>query len=504
MTGNEPRIDYRSLFDHMIEGCQIIDPGFRYLYVNEAVARQGRHTKEELVGRTMMEMYPGIERTEMFSHLRTCMERHTPQRLENEFVFPDGNKGWFALLIEPIPEGAFIFSLDITERKLIEHDLEDAKIAARNIIDDLAQEKERAQGIAEELEKFKLAVDGVSEHIVITDPEGIILFANPAAERITGFTRAEILGKKSGSRELWGGLMDTDFYRTLWQTIKVEKKTFSGEIKNHRKSGEEYDAHTVISPILDDEGGVEFFVAIERDITKEKEVDKAKSEFVSLASHQLRTPLTSINWYSEMLLGDEVAKTARRQDEYLAKIHAGSQRMVVLVDALLDVSRIELGTLQTELKPVSVTGLLGDVIGEQKPQIDAKRITVATDFPKQVPVLETDPSRVRMIFQNLLSNGIKYTPSGGRISISVSLEDSRNVRVVFSDTGYGIPKKDQDKIFTKMFRADNIKTKGEDGTGLGLYIVKSVLTALGGSVRFESEENKGTTFYVTLPLAVRQ
>lgn len=494
-------IDYHSLFDHMIEGCQIIDQDFRYLYVNEAVVKQSRHTKEELLGRTMMEAYPGIENTEMFTHLRFCMEKHEPQQMENEFTFPNGSKGWFTVLMEPIPKGIFVLSLDITERKRVEKDLEDAKVAARNVIEDLAEEKERAQEFARELEKFKLVVAGVSEHIIITDPDGVILFVNPAAERITGFTRNEILGKKSGAKELWGGLMDKEFYRRLWQTVKVEKQSFSGEIKNHRKNGEEYYAHTTISPILDGRGEVEFFVAIERDITKEKEIDKAKSEFVSLASHQLRTPLTTINWYSEMLLGREITKSIERQEEYLEKIHVGSQRMVTLVNALLDVSRIELGTLQIELKSVDITILLREVINEQKLQIAEKKIKINTNFPEHVPVLRTDSNRVRMVLQNLLANAVKYNVPGGRINISISSDEKTEMFIAFSDTGYGIPRKDHDKIFTKMFRADNIKEKGTDGTGLGLYIVKSVLAALGGTIRFESEENKGTTFFIVFPLS---
>ena len=228
-------------------------------------------------------------------------------------------------------------------------------------------------------------------------------------------------------------------------------------------------------------------------------IDRAKSEFVSLAAHQLRTPLTTVNWYSEMLLQTAIGDDPKKRKEYLEKIHKGSERMVVLINMFLNVSRIELGTLVVELKPVHITEILLDIINEQKLQIAEKNIIISNHFSDSPPTLLTDQGLLRMVFQNLLSNAIKYTPIKGHIDISISKEGKDNLLVIFADTGYGIPKKDQDRIFTKMFRADNIKEKVIEGTGLGLYIVKEVLRNLGGSIRFISEEDMGTTFYVTLP-----
>jgi len=257
-------------------------------------------------------------------------------------------------------------------------------------------------------------------------------------------------------------------------------------------------AITATSVILDGKliGAIEVF----RDITRENEVDRAKSEFVSLASHQLRTPLATVNWYTEMLLAGDAGKVTSDQKKYLEKIYTGNKRMVELVNAFLNVSRIELGTFTIEPKLTDVIELVQSVVDEQKFQIDEKKITLFMVFEKNIPLIQVDQKLLRMVVQNLLSNAGQYTPEGGRIEVSLGLDDKRNVLLKISDTGYGIPKNQQDKIFTKLFRADNVREKDTEGTGLGLYIVKSIMEHSGGRVWFESAQDKGTTFFASLPL----
>ncbi|MEK7461966.1 MAG: HAMP domain-containing sensor histidine kinase, partial [Patescibacteria group bacterium] len=243
-------------------------------------------------------------------------------------------------------------------------------------------------------------------------------------------------------------------------------------------------------------GAVEVF----RDITKEKGIDKAKTEFVSLASHQLRTPLSTVNWYSEMLLTGDVGEISAEQKMYLEEIYKGNQRMVDLVNTLLDVSRIELGTFDGESKPTNIVGLVESVVDEQKLQVAEKKLKISCIFAVNIPLIQVDPKLLRMVIQNLLSNSIKYTPERGRIEVALLLDDKKNVIFKITDTGYGIPKNQYDKIFTKLFRADNVIGKDTEGTGLGLYIAKSIVEQSGGKLWFESEENKGSTFYASLQI----
>jgi signal transduction histidine kinase len=243
-------------------------------------------------------------------------------------------------------------------------------------------------------------------------------------------------------------------------------------------------------------GAVEVF----RDITKEKEIDKAKTEFVSLASHQLRTPLSTVSWYSEMLLAGDAGEVTPDQKKYLEEIYRGNQRMVDLVNTLLDVSRIEMGTFMVEPKPTDIVKLAKSVIDEQKLQISEKKLKFSSSFGNYIPLVRVDPKLLRMVIQNLLSNAIKYSPDGGKIEVAIFMEDKKNVLLTVADAGYGIPKNQQDRIFTKLFRADNVIGKDTEGTGLGLYIAKSIVEQAKGKISFDSIENKGTTFYVTLPI----
>jgi signal transduction histidine kinase len=251
--------------------------------------------------------------------------------------------------------------------------------------------------------------------------------------------------------------------------------------------------------------GNEFIGTVEvfHDVTKEKEVDRAKTEFVSLASHQLRTPLSAINWFAEMLLDGDAGKITNDQRHYIRQIRESNQRMVELINSLLNVSRIELGTFAVEPEPTDILRLAKSVISEEEAQIRAHNLRIIEKYDK-LPKLSVDPKLFRIILQNLISNAIKYTPGRGTVTVSITRqqggrEKEENVLIMVRDTGYGIPKNQQGKIFTKLFRADNVLLKETEGTGLGLYIVKSIVEQSGGAIWFESEEDKGTTFYVTLP-----
>lgn len=170
--------------------------------------------------------------------------------------------------------------------------------------------------LVHDLLKFKLAVENSSNHIIITDVDGKILYANKAAEAVTGYSKNEMIGQRPS---LWGNQMGQEYYKNFWHVIKNEKKTFVGEVNNKRKNGEQYIAAVSISPVLDEKGVIKFFVGIERDITKEKEIDRAKTEFVSIAAHQLRTPLAIIRWYGEMLLGGRRRRTQRQSKKFFRR-----------------------------------------------------------------------------------------------------------------------------------------------------------------------------------------
>lgn len=374
--------------------------------------------------------------------------------------------------------------------------LEDSKVAMINILDDVQFEKRKSERLSKDLEKFQLAVAGASDHIVITDTEGIILYMNKAAELITGYSIKYSVGKKAGSKELWGGNMVGDFYEKLWRTIKKEKKIFSGEVLNTRRNGEKYEAFASISPILGDDGAVRFFVGIERDITKTKQVDRAKTEFVSLASHQLRTPLTAIKWNAEIVLEEKMSEEIRG---YIQQIYQSNERMVELVNGLLNVSRIDMGTFAVDPKSVDPLEIIDSVVNELESLVVSKKLIISKKYEKKIGLLETDQKLLRIVLQNLLSNAVKYTNEKGEVFVSVK-KDGNILKFSIKDSGIGIPKNQQERIFSKLFRAENAVASVSDGTGLGLYVSKAVVEQLGGKIGFKSQENKGTTFFFNLPV----
>ena len=233
------------------------------------------------------------------------------------------------------------------------------------------------------------------------------------------------------------------------------------------------------------------------DITERKNVERAKTEFVSLASHQLRSPLSVMKWMTGALLSGDVGVLGDKQQQYVQKVSDANQRMIDLVELLLNVSRIEMGSLVPRAKDVNVVELSDKVIEELSLMAAEKKITIRKDFG-DVHSMHIDPKLLDIVFQNLLSNAIKYTPEGGEVSVSFTHEGG-SIRIIVSDTGFGIPPKDYDKVFTKLFRAENVMSHDVEGTGLGVYLVKSVVDVLGGKISFTSELNKGTTFTVVLP-----
>lgn len=241
---------------------------------------------------------------------------------------------------------------------------------------------------------------------------------------------------------------------------------------------------------------------VAQDITREVEIDRAKSEFVSLASHQLKTPLTAISWLTEALLSGDKGALTPEQRTYVENIHVTDRQMMEMVNDLLNVSRIELGTLQLRLEDIDMTSFANAVVDEQKKTAENKHVSLKLDFAADLPRIHVDKNLMKMILQNLLSNAIKYTPQNGAVIFTITRGTGMRETLYIScaDTGIGIPKDEQDKVFEKLHRAKNAQTSVPDGTGLGLYVVKTIIERIGGVITFDSVENKGTTFYVTLPV----
>jgi signal transduction histidine kinase len=229
-----------------------------------------------------------------------------------------------------------------------------------------------------------------------------------------------------------------------------------------------------------------------------KELDRQKDELLSIVSHQLATPVSSIKWYTEMLIDGDLGKLNKAQLEHLQNTQAIIGNMSDLVSMILDVSRIQLGRMHVEKQMINLNELFSEIEKVILPKTIEKRIKYVSKIQKELPLANLDKRLSRMTIENLLSNAIKYTPTGGNVIFTVTLTNNI-LRCSVVDTGIGIPKNEQSEIFGKLFRASNARSS-IDGNGFGLYIAKGAIEGQGGKIWFESEENKGTSFYIDLPL----
>ncbi len=227
-------------------------------------------------------------------------------------------------------------------------------------------------------------------------------------------------------------------------------------------------------------------------------VSMMKSEFISIVSHQLKSPLTGMKWSLDLLLGERIGEFNDKQHGYLKSTQENVSRMIRLVNDLLDVSRIESGRIKMISQKVSLGEVAESVTKELEFFAKANNITIKLKVENNIPKVLVDPMRIRMVVQNLIDNAIKYSNKKGVVGLNV-FKKNGFIYCQINDSGVGIPKKEQKKVFGKFFRSNNVIKRQTIGTGLGLYIAKAVVESSGGKIGFTSEEGKGSTFWFTLP-----
>ena len=334
---------------------------------------------------------------------------------------------------------------------------------------------------------------------IATDDQGKIYRINDIALNILGYRKNELLGKwfpKTIQAFDNDGNRIPSISRSITQAF-LTGKPVSNKTRYKTKSGALVPVSITVSPIMlkgKPIGAVEVFY----DNSLEEEVDRMKSEFISIASHQLRTPLSAINTYANMLYSGYEGELNKGQQAHMKIILSAVDRMNDLISTLLDVSKLESGALKVRLKETNVSALLDKTVDELRQFIIAKDIKLTVLYPEEQIVIQCDPLLLREIYTNLISNAIKYTPEDGKIKITLEQKEGK---IVFNvdDNGYGIPDSLQDQVFTKFFRASNIQKKDTTGTGLGLYMVKQMADVMGGRLWFKSRENKGSCFSFALP-----
>lgn len=361
--------------------------------------------------------------------------------------------------------------------------------------------RERTKELAEEKNKFQKTLESLADGAFVIDQDEKILFFNPAAENMTQFKKEEAIGNKYEKiikfiKEKNG----EENYAFIQQALYKNKTT---SMRNHTiivtKSGKRIPILSSAAPIHYKTGRKSKNIVVTfRDVSEERKIEKMKDDFISLASHQLRTPLSSIKWSLELLLKTDKKRFTNTQIDTLENSFKAAVRMNKIINMILNIARIESGNLIILPKKIDIDEFIQNIIIRLHPILKIRKQNITVNIAKNLTHIDSDPNLLDEVLSNLISNSAKYTKNNGKIEINVA---SKNKYIAFEvkDNGYGIPNNQKKKIFSKFFRADNIIRKDTDGNGLGLSITRQLVELLDGKIWFESNIKKGTSFFFTIP-----
>ncbi|MCE1198529.1 MAG: PAS domain S-box protein [Marinilabiliales bacterium] len=607
---------YRNTLDQMIEGCQIIGFDWNYLYLNRAAEIHNKRPNDELMGRKYMDMWPGIESTRVFQLIKQSLEERTSSHFENEFVFPDGSIDWFDLSIQPVPEGVFILSINITERKLQEKQLYESEFRFNNLYESgpfgmvmadadfrfkkvndafcniLGYSEEELQQlrftdvthpdeIGKDLpnvrrlinreitvyktEKRYIRKDGqiIWGSLTLTstyDNEGHFLYNLGIVEDITPRKQAEELLKNSkkllAETELIGKVggwefnidtfqqtwtdevyriheVDLDFKQDINAGINFYAPTsrpiiedavqrviglgepFDLELEIITAKGNLRKVHTIGKPDLENRRVYGFFQDITERKKAEEEIKKLNETleqrvedrtlqlrqsnqeleaFSYSVSHDLRAPLRHVIGFSEKLESRLKTMEDPEVNRLTGKIKASAAKMSLLIDELLSYSRY--GSTDLTLIPLSLDSMIDEIIREANDLIKGRNIEWNI---QPLPSVTADPTLIRLVWQNLILNAIKFTSKKEHATIEIGCQQTSQKEIVFfvKDNGAGFRMSYADKLFGVFQRLHS--TEEFEGTGIGLATVRRIINRHNGSVWAEGVENEGATLYFTLP-----
>lgn len=353
---------------------------------------------------------------------------------------------------------------------------------------------ERTAEIRSQQARTQAILDALGEGVVVTDLHGTILYLNPTAEVLTGYSAREALGRNP---RLWkSDQTPAAVYEDMWRTI-LNGETWRGEIVNRRKDGALYDASLTIAPILSGDNRLSGFVGVQHDISRLKELDRLKSEFVSNVSHELRTPLSNIKLYLGLL---ERGRPEQRA-QYVEVLKREELRLEYLIEDLLTLSRIDLVKIDMQLEPLDMDILARQLVADRQALALSKELTLAYHVqPAPLPAVLADAAMISQVLTNLMSNAMNYTPAGETITVRVEQQDAW-LTISVQDTGVGISDQDRAHLFERFYRGQAARQTGAPGTGLGLAICQEIVRRHNGKITVESALGKGSTFTVWLPVA---
>jgi len=361
----------------------------------------------------------------------------------------------------------------------------------------LRSERERSlRDVATEKSRVKTIIHCMGDGILVCDRDSCIVLANPAVSRMLEIPESRLLGNYVSQSNL-----HSELSRTIEDSLKTEDSAYtsiSQELSIGDSRGMFLRAHT--APVRNDLGEIMGSVTVLQDISYLKELDKMKSEFIAMVAHELRSPIATVEQQLTVIIGGMAGELNEKQQQMITRAKERTRSVLTLIKDLLDFSKIEAGKMVQYKEPLSLAGVIPRVVETMKADAAAKNIRIEILPPLSSSIIQADQNSMEGILNNLISNAIKYTPDGGRVTIRLD-DDDGFVKVSVTDTGIGIRDEDIPRIFDKFYRVKSSDTRQIVGTGLGLSIVKSIVDAHMGTIAVESTAGKGTTFSVLLPKA---
>jgi len=381
-----------------------------------------------------------------------------------------------------------------------ESELHENEIAMLNILED-------ARALEEELEKQRshldLIIASMGEGLLLIDEIFRITLINAKAAALLGLRAEDAKGKDMRTVVMvWqGDELIADKNRPATRAFALGKTTTASVTDNfyYQTSGrEKFPVSFTISPLVQ-EKGVKSVIIVFRDATEEKVLDEARRNFMSLASHQLRTPLTAVRWYTELLMEKGMGTLNEAQTKFVQQIAGGASRLGDTINLLLSIARVEGGALEINPQPITIGDFTKTIIEELAPIAKKDKVALILNEPvPSIPSISIDPAMLREVMTNIVGNAIRYSREKGTATISLAAGE-KEATVSVTDTGIGIPASAHARVFEKFFRADNAVKKVPEGTGLGLSLANSLVSLWNGKLWFTSKEGEGSTFYFTIP-----
>ena len=445
------------------------------------------------------------ERTEKtLEELTPVLQKIATGDFSTQIKIPEEENEFTGLLV-----GLQLMIDDLAELSDRKDKIQKGKIQTIKKTEDKLIEKveDKTQELIKEKAHMETIIENLSSGLIEYDSAFCIKRINAAAEKILGINRADVMDFKvipeSKNQKEKESLAIVSYPVLAKKGKRISKDFFGKNISVHEltidlPSTRELEVVTI--PLTNSETGErEGFVKLVRDITKEKEISRSKSDFINIAAHQLRTPLSAVKWVLRMILDGDVGSLGSSQRKLLDKGYETNEKMIRLVNDLLNVARIEDDRFGYVFKEGNIVEGVTDAVDELRLMAEKGDIDLIFEKPNNIPPFVFDFSKIQLAFHNLINNAIKYTRAGGTVRISLKKEGDGIVAEV-QDTGIGIPKDQVKQMFKKFFRAENVMRLQVGGSGLGLFIVKDIIARHGGTITVKSIENEGTTFTLRMPI----